>query len=399
MCSFLVFGNLWGFTFAFGSFQSYYELDFLAGQSASTISWIGTVTVFLLILIGVFSGPLFDLGYFRTMLLAGALMETVSVFLMSVCHNYWQLMLAQGVLQGLGNGLLYLPGLALVGRSFKKNRAIAMGVTTCGAPVGGVIYTLVFEQLISQMSFGWTVRIMGFVMLASYCISFPLLLWGVKNIGDLASGTPRKIFDRAALTNLPFWAYSFANFFIFCGYMVPFTFIPSYGQVILGMSRSSSLYVAMVAQASSILGRLVAGYTASKIGVLIPWISCVTCSAMFCIAWIGVGSVGGFYAIAALYGCFSGALIPLPPSVFPVVCPDPKVFGARLGMAQAVGSVASLIGSPIAAALAEASSSEGHASYLGLQLFGGLIMATGAINLVFLWTVLAKRREGVSKLI
>lgn len=177
-------------SFAFGSFQSYYELDYLPTYSASTISWIGTVTIFLLILVGVISGPLFDRGYFRSMLVVGALVETLAVFLTSVSRTYWQLMLTQGVLMGLGNGLLYLPGLALVSRSFKRNRAIAMGIATCGAPVGGIIYTLVFEQLISKLSFGWTVRVMAFLMLFMYCISFPLLLWGVTNLGDLATGAP-----------------------------------------------------------------------------------------------------------------------------------------------------------------------------------------------------------------
>ena len=48
--SFIVFSNLWGMTFAFGSFQSYYTLTYLAGTSASTIAWIGTIQVCLLIL-------------------------------------------------------------------------------------------------------------------------------------------------------------------------------------------------------------------------------------------------------------------------------------------------------------------------------------------------------------
>lgn len=386
-------------SFAFGSFQSYYELDYIPTQSASSISWIGTVAIFLLISIGVISGPLFDLGYFRSMLVVGAMVETLSVFLTSVSRTYWQLMLTQGVLMGLGNGLLYLPGLALVSRSFKRNRAIAMGITTCGAPVGGIIYTLVFEQLISKLSFGWTVRVMAFIMLGTYCISFPLLLWGVSNLGDLASGAPRKLFDRGALTDAPFWTYSTSNFLIFCGYMVPFVFIPSYGQLVLGVSRSLSLYVSIISQGTSIIGRLVAGYTAIRIGVMIPWIFCVVSSGTVCIAWMGAQSTGSFIAIAALYGFFSGALIPLPPSVFPVVCPDPKVFGARLGMAQAFASFASLIGPPIAAALASVSSGNGETNYLGLQLFAGLVMLAGGVNLVGLWVILMKGRKGGSKLI
>ncbi|SMQ56016.1 unnamed protein product [Zymoseptoria tritici ST99CH_3D7] len=403
--SFLVFGNLWGMSFAFGSFQSFYETSYLPTLPASTISWIGTVTIFLLILIGVISGPLFDLGYFRTMLITGALIETLSVFLVSVSSSYYQLMLTQGVLMGLGNGLLYLPGLALVSRSFKRNRAIAMGITTCGAPIGGIIYTLVFEQLISRTSFGWTVRAMGFIMLGTYLLSFPLLLFRATNLGDLAAGgAPRKLFDKTALRDAPFWAYAWSNFFIFCGYMVPFIFIPSYAQQNLGTSRSFSLYISIIAQATSIVGRLVAGLSAAKIGGMIPWVVCVVSSGALCLGWIGATSVGSFVTFAALYGAFSGALIPLPPSVFPQVCPDPKVFGARLGMAQGIGSVASLIGPPIAAALAEVSSkgqAEGERkSYLGLQVFGGLVMLVGGVGLFVLWGILMRRRGvGASKLI
>lgn len=398
--SFLAFSNLWGFAFAFGTFQSYYELTYLPHDSASSIAWIGTISTFLLIMCGVISGPLFDLGHFRAMLLVGATLETLAVFLMSVSHTYWQLLLTQGVMMGLVNGLLYTPGIALVSRSFRRRRAIAMGLTTCGAPVGGVIYTLAFQQLITRYSFGWTVRIMGFVMLGSYALSFPLLLWRAKNLGDLAvGGARRKLFDPKALTDPPFWLYTASNFLIFSGYMTPFFFIPSYAQLVLGISQSKALHISMIAQAASIAGRLLAGYTASRIGVMIPWIVCVLSSAVLCLAWIGCRTENSFIAFAALYGCFSGALIPLPPSVFNRVCPDPKVYGARLGMSQALNSVGSLIGAPIAAALASATSTDGTTNYLGLQLYAGAIMTAGGLMLMGLWLILIRRRGSGSRLI
>ena len=326
------------------------------------------------------------------MLLAGAAIETLGVFMTSLCSEYYQLFLAQGVLTGLGCGLLYIPGLALVSRSFKKNRSIAMAITTCGAPTGGVIYVLAFEQLISRMSFGWTVRCMGFIMLGLYIISFPLLLFRVKNTGNLSSGEKRKLIDLSAFKDLPFCWYTLSNFLIFTGYMTPFNFLASYGQSVLGLSRNASLDVIMVAQASSILGRLVAGSAARRIGVFLPWIFCAMTAGILCIAWVGVNSKGPFIAYASLYGCFSGALIPLPPSVFPMVCPDPKVLGARLGMAQGIGALASLIGSPIGGALITAASRGTNVNYIGLQLFSGLTEVLGGCNLIGLWILLIRRR-------
>lgn len=51
-----------GYTTTFGMFQSYYEQ--ILPQSASTISWIGSVQVFLLFSIGTFSGRAADAGFF-----------------------------------------------------------------------------------------------------------------------------------------------------------------------------------------------------------------------------------------------------------------------------------------------------------------------------------------------
>ncbi|KAI7083472.1 MFS general substrate transporter [Hortaea werneckii] len=396
--SFLVFANLWGLPFAYGSFQTFYQLDYIPEKSASTISWVGTIATFLLIVIGIFSGPLFDRGYFRAMLLTGAFVETLGIFLLSLCDKYWQIMLTQGIMIGLGNGLLYIPGLALVGRSFQKHRSIAMALTTCGAPAGGIIYTIMFERLIDPLGFPWTIRAMGFFMLGSYLISFPLMLWRAENIGHLGTGQARKLFDVTALRDVLFWSYSFSNFFIFFGYMTPFIYIAAYGQTYLDMDRSMALMMIVIAQAASIVGRLAVGYAAAKIGIMIPWIACGLSSGIFCIAWIGVENQGSFIAFAVLYGAFSGALIPLPPSVFPHVCPDPKVLGARLGMAQAIGSVASLIGSPIAGALAEVNAAPGETNWLGLQLFSGLVMMLGGCQLIGLWALLVKKRD-IGKLI
>ena len=83
--------------------------------------------------------------------------------------------------------------------------------------------------------------------------------------------------------------------------------------------------------------------------------------------------------------------------MFPIVCPDPKVFGARLGMAQGISAFASLIGSPIGGALIT-TGLKGSADFLGLQLFAGLAEIAGGANLIGLWILLVKRR-GKGKLI
>ncbi|KAJ4554055.1 hypothetical protein HRR78_002459 [Exophiala dermatitidis] len=306
----LVFFNVWGFTFSFGPFQSYYELDLLKDTSPSNISWVGTIAAYLLILTGVISGPAFDLGYYKMMLFGGAAMSSFGIFMLSLSHKYYQIFMTQGICLGLGCGVLYIPGLALVSRSFSRRRAMAMGIVTSGAPVGGIIYTITFDQAIDSLGFAWTVRVMGFIMMGSYIIAFPLLLWGTANTGDISSGTVRKLFDIAALKDLAFWLYTWSNFFLFCGYMVPFFYMASYAQVELGLSRSLALYSIVIAQGVSVVGRLLAATAALRFGVMIPWLTCGTLSGVLCMAWAGVHSTSSFLAFAALYAlewaCYDG---------------------------------------------------------------------------------------------
>lgn len=49
-----------GFANSFGTFEQYYLSHQLRGESASKISWIGSLAAFLQFLTGLISGPLFD---------------------------------------------------------------------------------------------------------------------------------------------------------------------------------------------------------------------------------------------------------------------------------------------------------------------------------------------------
>ena len=82
------------------------------------------------------SGPLFDLGYFRSMLIVGNFLVVFGIMMLSLSKTYWQVFLSQGVCMGLGAGLLYIPSLALVGVWFSKKRALAMGIVMSGIAVG-----------------------------------------------------------------------------------------------------------------------------------------------------------------------------------------------------------------------------------------------------------------------
>jgi MFS family permease len=134
--SFLLFLTTWGFSTAFGAFQSYYQSDLLHTSSASRIAWVGTVNAFFLISTGVIAGPLFDRGYLHHLMIAGCFLTTFGLMMLSLSTQYYQVFLSQGVCCGLGSGLIYVPALSLVSTRFTTRRGIAVGLVTSGASVG-----------------------------------------------------------------------------------------------------------------------------------------------------------------------------------------------------------------------------------------------------------------------
>lgn len=138
---FLLVFNGFGYISSFGLFQAYYATTL--DRSSSDISWVGSIQIFLLFFIGTISGRAMDAGYFRSLVISGCSMQLLGVFATSGASKYWQLFLAQGLVQGLGNGLLFTPTVTLVSVYFSTRRAFALGLTACGAPIGGVVFPLV----------------------------------------------------------------------------------------------------------------------------------------------------------------------------------------------------------------------------------------------------------------
>ncbi|KAM3499930.1 hypothetical protein MY10362_006862, partial [Beauveria mimosiformis] len=82
----LIVFNTWGYIISFGIFQPYYEQQLALDPSA--VSWIDSVQICLVLLVGAFSGRLFDAGYFGQMLVVGALVQLVGIFAASAATRY-----------------------------------------------------------------------------------------------------------------------------------------------------------------------------------------------------------------------------------------------------------------------------------------------------------------------
>ncbi|EED14080.1 MFS monocarboxylate transporter, putative [Talaromyces stipitatus ATCC 10500] len=369
----LVIMNTWGYVSAFGVFQSYYTKQL--NESPSTISWIGSTQTFLVFFIGTFSGRATDAGYFKFIWTCGMLIAIASLFLTSLCTEYWQIFLSQGLMFGIGCGLMFCPTVALLPTYFDKHRALAMSTTAAGSATGGLIIPAMVNSLLPKIGFAWTLRCLGFFTLATL---LPSLVFLRQRLPPRATGP---IVEWKAFLEVPYTCFALGMFFILLGLYVGFFYISSYARDALGASMSTSTDLLMVMSAVGFPARIIPGLVSDTFtGPLNSLIPFAFCSAITAYGWAGVSNMPGLYVWAVIYGIMSAAVQGLFPVALSSLTDDLKKTGVRMGMVLTIVSFGALTGSPIAGALVQADNNTGDSKgekYLYMQMFMGSVILLG----------------------
>ncbi|KAK3393552.1 major facilitator superfamily domain-containing protein [Podospora didyma] len=362
-----ILANTWGLINTFGVFQSYYETDMLTSNSASEISWIGSIQGALLFLVGVIAGPLYDAGYFRHLLMTGLFLIVLGQFMTSLCTVYWQFLIAQGICIGIGMGMTFLPSAAIMSQYFARHRALALGISSVGSPIAGIVFPIIFSRLEPKIGFGWATRVISFILLATSIIPIAFMRTRV-----LPTGKARDIIDKSSLRDGPYMAFVIAGFFSFLMLYVPFFYLPLFATSHGIATPDFAPYLVTLLSAGSIPGRLIPNALADRWGGLNMALVCVTACSALAFGWLGLHNLGGSIVFALLYGAFSGGMVSLTPSIIVGLSPDMGRVGARLGTSFLVSGVSVLIGTPIAGAiLGDTTEAEwkGTMGYAGAGLF------------------------------
>lgn len=362
-----------GIVNAYGSFQTYYEENLLEDQSPDAISWIGSVQSFLLLLIGVVVGPLYDAGYFRLLIIVGITLTSLGFMMTSLCTEYWQILLAQAFCIGLGTGCLFIPSLALLPQYFVKRRAIATGIVTSGSSLGGTVYPLIFQSLLPKVGFPWATRVLGFICFVTCSFSLAVLR---------PRGKPNKrrsLVDLSAFQHRTYIFYLTAMFFSYVGFFGPLFYLQSYALTHGMAGENLAYYLVAIANAASVPGRIVPSLIAGRVGPTNMICVAAALVAAVTLAWTAVRDRAGDIAFAVAYGVTSGGIISLPAVVLASIIPDLGLLGTWMGMASVFNGFGSLIGPPVCGALLKATG-----EYLGVQLFSGFTLVLTAVFLVAL---------------
>lgn len=133
--------------------------------------------------LGIVSGPLYDRvrlsvdflvtsadarlcdsilqGYFRSLLIVGSVLDVFCLFMVSLCKEFWQALLCQGLGQGFAMGLLFLPSISVLSQYFARRRALASE-----SPAHNKLYSSVSLLTLSRL-LQWELLLLGHLREAS----------------------------------------------------------------------------------------------------------------------------------------------------------------------------------------------------------------------------------------
>ncbi|KAF7298577.1 Monocarboxylate permease-like protein [Mycena indigotica] len=369
---------------AFGTFQAWYAQHQLSHLDASTIAWIGSLQLWVFFFSGGLVGKIFDVYGPRWLMASGTILYVFSIMMTSLSTRYYQYLLAQGLLFGLGVGMLFYPALSSVATYFSRYRATALGVAASGSSFGGVMYPIMLQRLFERYGFAWGVRISGLVSGVLCCIALMTVTrytppttkqFPVDGLPyRRGAGTVMSSFRDARFLLLAAGAALVA-----LGLFIPFIFIVDYAHSIQSIPAHTDFLVLAILNAGGVIGRVAPACLSDVIGrfnILGP--AAFLCGLLCLVMWLFAGSsLALLLVFAASYGFASGTFISL---ITPCVAQisDMRQIGCRIGLLYSAISVPAVVGPPIAGLLLHADGG----TYKGMILFAGLTVICGSFLLL-----------------
>lgn len=266
-------------------------------------------------------------------------------------------------------------------------RGIATGIAVSSGAFGGIVFPLMLQQLIPQIGFAWSTRIIGCIYIALCATANLLIKSRLPPIKNATANLDIKIFKD------PEFALTVAGVFLLeWALFVPLAYICSYATS-QGFSASMSDDILIFLNAGSVFGRILPGYIADRIGryntnIIVIFLAIISILGI----WLPVGSTtGGLVFFAVLFGFASGSNISLAPVCLGELC-STEEYGRYYATCFTVVSFGCLTGIPIAGKLI----SSANGNYRALIIFtgscyiGGLAAFTGARVLAKGWRLKIK---------
>ncbi|QRV93264.1 major facilitator superfamily transporter [Ceratobasidium sp. AG-Ba] len=370
-----------GWNLLWGVFQAYHSRHFLAGTPTATLSAVGSLQNALMTALAFVSGKLGDRYGYKRFIAAGCLIVFLGQFCASFCHNLWSIFLTQGIMQGIGCGLLLPMIFAIPSQWFRRHRGVATGIVIAGSSLGGAVPSLVVQAMLTRLGFHKTLLIYSFVQGVTMLAGFSLIKTRFPASQIATRHEKIKWIDTHYFKDPVFWSFWTALLFAVFGYMTPLVFISVYtSEKIPNISSQLANLPIPIMTFASAIGRTTVGLTADRIGFVNAFILVVLFSAFTqAVLWnVAAETYAGIMVFSVLFGligpCFISLVTPVAVTLY-----GTHNLATLTGLMNMSNMPGSLSGPPIGGVILDGSGRNWHA----LAAYSGLVQFIGVLCMLY----------------
>ncbi|MCJ1322735.1 hypothetical protein MMC15_008085 [Xylographa vitiligo] len=404
---------------SYGAFMGLFDQHLLPSTSTLTLSLPGSLPAFLILLLSLITGPLLDAHLHRYLSATGFTLTTLAYVALSfTCGaglygqgTYWAILLCF-LLAGLGQACFFVASSQNATQWFPHRRFIAIGITSAGAAVGGILYPLAIRFLVGKHAFPTGIRIFAALVGGTGLLA---AIFGRANpavsprpLGPLRSTTTW--LDPTALRSGAFLAYAAGVACIFGGFFALPFFVTNWAQnktlgvtqdivggdgelpTAEGPSGFRSYWFLIILNGSSAVGRVAGSWVAMRVGD--PLVTqagfCVLTALLAVVMWPLAGNTTTAVAFSVLYGVFGGGVLGLVASVVADLIPGERkdCVGQWTGMLFLACAAPALVG-PLTGGALYARYGENAVGWFT----GGALLAAAACMGLGVWLVKQEKRR------
>ena len=304
------------------------------GWSRTDVSTAAVITFLAMGAGSFFWGAMSDRYGTRSVLLCGGVLLGAGLMSASQAAQVWQFQLLWGLLGGLAAGAFFAPLTAIASRWFTRHRSLAVALITAGMGLGSMVIGPMARAIISVSDWRAAMFDLGLLALA-VVLPTSLLVRNAPVEPLLASGLAAddKGFTVGQALRTPQFAAVSGTFFACCAaHSGPIFHMVSYA-IDCGVPAMTAATVLGTAGVSSLVGRIVFGLTADRLGAKPTLVAGLLLQAASIQLYYFVQTPEAFYAVAMIFGLSYGGVMPL----YAILVRE--YFGARI-MGSMFGAVA-----------------------------------------------------------
>jgi len=323
----------------------------------------------------------------RPVVLAGAVLLGLGLFLASRAQSALQFQLAFGLLVGIAVGSFFSPMIAAVMGWMTEHRGLAVSLVSVGVGVAPMTMSPFAAWLITQMD--WRAAQVVLAMLV-WATLVPAALFARRppaaETGEgqgAAAGPPMKL--RDAFVSAPFIVLALTFFACCATHSGPIFHTISYAMT-CGVAPIAAVTIYSVEGLAGLGGRLAFGVAADRLGVKRVLIAGLLIQALAAGTFVFASRLGEFYAIAATFGFAYGSVMPL----YAVLAREyfgQRILGAVFGAAAMVSSLGMALGPAVGGWVFDR-----FGAYTWLYI-GSFAVGIGAVAIAFAFPPPSRRQE------